>query len=68
MLGSRVQKVAEGETEAQEDDVIFPRSTEVLCRGTLQRYSGAQSQFCHVAFSLSTHTSLPISAHRNAKG
>lgn len=63
MLGSRVQKVAEGETEAQEDDVIFPRSTEVLCRGT-----GAQSQFCHVAFSMSTHTSLPISAHRNSKG
>lgn len=41
-----MQKVAEGETEAQEDDVIFPRSTEVLCRGTLEpRASSAMWPF-----------------------
>lgn len=40
-----MHNVTEGETEGQEDDVIFPKSTELFIGGT-----GTHTQLCHVAW------------------
>lgn len=64
MLGTHVQNVAEGETEAREDEVILLKSEELF--GEELELTPSSAMWLG-ALSLSTHASLSISACTNSK-